>query len=73
MILIELLIVGSGIRRFLSGGQKRGYKIKEIPVKWNESNSTKVNIIKDAEGMGRQIARLWWDLGEMAADMTGDV
>ena len=43
-------------------GQIHGYRIKEIPVKWNESDSTKVNILKDANEMGRQIIRLWWDL-----------
>jgi glycosyltransferase involved in cell wall biosynthesis len=43
-------------------GQRRGFKIKEIPVKWKESNSTKVNILKDANNMGRQIIWLWWDL-----------
>jgi glycosyltransferase involved in cell wall biosynthesis len=43
-------------------GQIHGFRIKEIPVKWNESVSTKVNILKDANDMGRQIFRLWWDL-----------
>jgi hypothetical protein len=43
-------------------GQKHGYKIKEIPVKWKESDSTTVNILKDASEMGRQIFRLWWEL-----------
>jgi glycosyltransferase involved in cell wall biosynthesis len=43
-------------------GQKHGYRIKEIPVKWKESDSTKVNILKDANEMGRQIFGLWWDL-----------
>ena len=43
-------------------GQIHGYKIKEIPVKWKESDSTKVNILKDTKDMGRQILRLWWDL-----------
>ena len=43
-------------------GQRRGYRIKEIPVEWMESKSTKVNIVKDANDMGRQILRLWWDL-----------
>jgi glycosyltransferase AglD len=42
--------------------QKHGYRIKEIPVKWNESDSSKVNILKDANNMGRQVIRLWWDL-----------
>lgn len=43
-------------------GQRQGYIIKEIPVKWNESGSTKVNILADANDMGQQILRLWWDL-----------
>ncbi len=43
-------------------GQRRGYRIKEIPVEWKESASTKVNIVKDANDMGQQILRLWWDL-----------
>jgi glycosyltransferase involved in cell wall biosynthesis len=45
-------------------GQKLGYKIKEIPVKWRESDSTTVNIFKDTKEMGCQIFRLWWDLKE---------
>lgn len=43
-------------------GQRHGYEIKEIPVRWNESDSTKVNILKDSKDMGCQIVRLWWDL-----------
>jgi glycosyltransferase involved in cell wall biosynthesis len=43
-------------------GQRQGYIIKEVPVQWNESGSTKVNILADANDMGRQILRLWWDL-----------
>ncbi len=45
-------------------GQRQGYKIKEIPVAWKESKSTKVSIAKDANSMGRQIIRLWWELRE---------
>jgi hypothetical protein len=45
-------------------GQRQGYKIKEIPVAWKESKSTKVSITKDANSMGRQIIRLWWELRE---------
>lgn len=43
-------------------GQREGYKIKEIPVRWNEADETKVCIYKDVYGMGSQIIRLWWDL-----------
>ena len=42
--------------------QKHGYKIKEIPVKWKESDSSTVNVLEDASEMGRQIFRLWWNL-----------
>jgi len=42
--------------------QRKGYKIKEIPVEWKESVSTKVNVIMDANNMGKKIFQLWWDL-----------
>ena len=51
-------------------GQRLGYRIKEIPVEWNESESTKVNVVKDANDMGRQIFRLWWDLKGTGAKST---
>jgi glycosyltransferase involved in cell wall biosynthesis len=35
--------------------QRKGYKVKEIPVKWNSIRETKVNLLKDSLDMGRQI------------------
>lgn len=51
-------------------GQMLGYEIKEIPVKWVESDSTKVNILNDASMMGKQIFRLWWDLKKENGHLT---
>jgi glycosyltransferase AglD len=42
--------------------QHDGYRIKEIPVRWRESNSTKVDLKRDIIGMGIQILRLRGDL-----------
>jgi glycosyltransferase AglD len=42
--------------------QREGYKIKELPVKWNEANSTSFNFLRDSLDMGLKIIRLWWDL-----------
>ena len=42
--------------------QRRGYKVKEIPVEWKSGKGTKVNLIKDSLNMGRQIMKLWWKL-----------
>lgn len=43
-------------------GQRCGYRIKEIPVRWNEADSTSVKICNDSYRMGAQIIRLWWEL-----------
>lgn len=43
-------------------GQREGYKIKEIPVKWQQADNTKVRVLNDVFGMGSQLIRLWWDL-----------
>lgn len=43
-------------------GQHEGLKMKEIPVKWLASNSTKVELKKDVYCMGSQIFRLRNDL-----------
>ena len=43
-------------------GQCCGYKIKEIPVRWREADSTSVRICNDSYRMGAQIVRLWWEL-----------
>lgn len=40
--------------------QRRGYRVKEFPVTWKHGGATKVNIIRDVFGMGRQILRMWW-------------
>lgn len=42
--------------------QQKGYKIKEFPVKWQHSGTTKVDIFKDVIEMGSRIIRLWWEL-----------
>ncbi|HHI30264.1 glycosyltransferase family 2 protein [Methanosarcinales archaeon] len=40
--------------------QERGYRVKEFPVAWKHGGATKVNIVRDIFGMGRQILRMWW-------------
>ena len=42
--------------------QRKGYKIKDFPVKWQHSGTTKVDIFKDVIEMGSCIIRLWWEL-----------
>ena len=42
--------------------QRRGLKIKEIPVEWKSKRKTKVNLLKDSFSMGQQVLRLWWQL-----------
>lgn len=46
-------------------GQRDGYKVKEIHVKWRQADVTKVNILSDAYNMGSQLIRLWWNLNRM--------
>lgn len=41
---------------------RRGYKIKEIPVEWKTGTNTKVNLLKDSWNMFKQIMKLWWKL-----------
>jgi glycosyltransferase involved in cell wall biosynthesis len=40
--------------------QRKGYKIKEIPVEWKSGRKTKVNLFKDSYNMGKQVVKLWW-------------
>jgi glycosyltransferase AglD len=42
--------------------QRKGYKIKEIPVEWKSGGKTKVNLFKDSYNMGKQVVKLWWQL-----------
>jgi hypothetical protein len=39
--------------------QKKGYKVKEFPVKWKQSRETKVRFGKDVVYMFSQILRMW--------------
>lgn len=39
-------------------GQRRGFKIKEIPVRWQEGESTTVNLLKDSYDMLVKIIQL---------------
>ncbi len=41
---------------------RRGYKIKEIPVEWKTGKDTKVDLLKDSWNMFNQIMKLWWKL-----------
>jgi hypothetical protein len=42
--------------------QRRGLKVKEIPVVWTSGEGTKVNLAKDSWNMFRQVTGLWWTL-----------
>jgi len=42
--------------------QRKGYKIKEFPVRWRSDKKTKVDLKRDVFGMGTQIIRLWREL-----------
>jgi len=42
--------------------QKKGFKVKEIPVEWKSARGTKVNLFKDSYNMGKQVFQLWWKL-----------
>ncbi len=42
--------------------QRKGYRIKEIPVEWTSGRRTKVNLLKDSYNMGAQVFKLWWQL-----------
>ncbi|MGA2385662.1 MAG: dolichyl-phosphate beta-glucosyltransferase [Candidatus Bathyarchaeia archaeon] len=42
--------------------QRRGFKVKEIPVEWTSGRDTKVNFAKDSWNMFWQVTRLWWKL-----------
>ena len=41
---------------------RRGYKIKEIPVLWKSGKETKVRLFKDSVNMFWQVLALWWRL-----------
>jgi glycosyltransferase involved in cell wall biosynthesis len=41
---------------------RRGYTIKEIPVKWRGGRETKVRLLRDSFSMGWQVIKLWWQL-----------
>ncbi|MDH7510560.1 MAG: glycosyltransferase family 2 protein [Methanolinea sp.] len=41
--------------------QRRGYTVKEFPVRWREGRGTTVKR-KDVYQMGKAILRLWWQL-----------
>ena len=41
---------------------RKGYRIKEIPVEWKSGKDTKVNFFKDSWNMFWQIVSLWWKL-----------
>ncbi len=39
--------------------QRKGYKVKEIPVEWKSTRETKVKLFKDSMDMGWQVLVLW--------------
>ena len=41
--------------------QRRGFKVKEIPVRWKQSGETKVRFTKDILYMFAQILRMWME------------
>ncbi|MFB6253919.1 MAG: flippase-like domain-containing protein [Halobacteriaceae archaeon] len=45
----------------LTRAQRRGYDVKEFPVRWTPKGDSKVDIVRDIFGMGSQILRCWWE------------
>jgi hypothetical protein len=43
-------------------GARRGLRIVEIPVDWEEGSGTKVKLLRDSWKMGSKAVRLWWSL-----------
>ncbi len=43
--------------------QRRGYRIKEIPVRWRQSEESKVRVARDSLYMFTQIVRMWMESG----------
>ncbi|MFC6836486.1 flippase-like domain-containing protein [Halomarina ordinaria] len=41
--------------------QRRGYRVKELPVRWRSPEETKVHFVRDVLGMGTQVTRCWWE------------
>lgn len=39
--------------------ERKGYRVKEIPVEWNSGRETKVKLVKDSFDMGWKILVLW--------------
>ena len=42
--------------------QRRGCRVKEIPVLWRSGRDTKVRLVRDSLSMGWQVLSLWWRL-----------
>ncbi len=42
-------------------GRLRGFKIVEVPVRWNHSDGTKVNMFADSAGMFLDLLRVRWN------------
>ncbi len=42
--------------------QRRGYKVKEFPVKWHQGTTTRIDFFNDGVKMGLKIIGLWWEL-----------
>ena len=40
----------------------RGYSIKQVPVNWYQSSSTRVNLIRDPAKMFIDVLKIWWNL-----------
>ncbi|MEE8384349.1 MAG: glycosyltransferase family 2 protein, partial [Dehalococcoidia bacterium] len=39
--------------------ERRGYSIEEVPVKWQYFETRRVNIVKDAYRMFREVMHVW--------------
>lgn len=42
--------------------QRAALRVKEIPVDWKSSGTSKVGIVTDSARMGWEVLRLWWSL-----------
>jgi len=51
--------------------QYKGYRVMEFPVSWRHGGSSKVNLVKDIEGMGSEIFRLRQELSFSDSTSSG--
>ncbi|MFB6070869.1 MAG: flippase-like domain-containing protein [Halanaeroarchaeum sp.] len=41
--------------------QRKGFRVREFPVRWTPKGDSKVDLVRDVFGMGSQIVRVFWE------------